>query len=223
MGVAEKKEWAKKSISDKHGCNGACPKCVIASSLIDKMYDSNIPAGYWLLSMKHFKGAPQLKEEYDNYVKNLSYNYMNGRSLCFSGNQGTGKTMTAIGILKRSIASGFSAYYTTAADLLNDMTNYKGNAATRSVVRNSDFVVIDEMDSRFFVSDSVKELFSGIYESVFRHRSHNLLPTILCSNEIDGISNIFYGPCIQSIESLNNQYLTLCPIIGKDYRKTINS
>ena len=117
--------------------------------------------------------------------------------------------------------AGFSSYYLTAADMLNDIITQKENI--RGTLKNIDFLMIDELDSRFFYSDNSRELFSGIYESVFRHRTHNNLPTIICSNETDSIMNVFSGACIQNIESLNNQYLVTYPIVGIDYRKRNNA
>lgn len=214
-----KKDIAKKEIVAEHGCNGICSKCVKAHKLIDLMSEANIPAGYWNLTMNNFEGPERLKDIILSYSKQIDKNYRKGKSICLSGNQGTGKTMSSICILRVALKNNYSAYYTTASDILNDMTNSKFLHNTRAKLRNSDFLVIDELDSRFFVSDSAKELFSGIYENIFRYRSHNLMPTIICTNETAGILDVFRGPAKQSIDSLNNQYLIVCPFAGKDFRK----
>ena len=219
MSIARKKEDAKTAIKRKHGCSGGCAKCTRIHHLIDKMYDANIPVGYWFLTMKKFSGFPKLKELYEEYVSDLGERYSDGKSICLSGNQGTGKTMTSVCILKQAIKSGYSSFYITASDMLNDLTNYRESGNLRITLKESDFLVIDELDSRFFVSDSVKELFSSIYESVFRYRASNLLPTIICTNETEGILKVFNGQSKQAIESLNNQYLEVYPIVGKDFRK----
>ncbi|NNK85420.1 MAG: ATP-binding protein [Desulfobacterales bacterium] len=218
MSVVKKAEFVKKEIVDRHGCNGLCAKCARSHRMVDLMVESSIPVGYWFLTMEKFTGAPKLKEITTQYIDEIQDNYMSGNSVCFAGNQGTGKTMSSICILKKAIKKGFSAHYTTASDILNKMTE-RGNGATRDVLRESDFLVIDELDSRFFVSDSAKELFSGIYENIFRFRSHNMLPTIICTNETDGILNIFYGASVQSINSLNHQYLKTYPVVGQDFRR----
>ncbi len=219
MSVADKKEIAKTTVKEKHGCVGTCIRCAKAFNLIDKMFDANIPVGYWFLNMKDFEGSPKLREIYEKYVVNLHDKYAEGNSMCLAGNQGTGKTMSSVCILKEVLKYGFSAYYTTASDILNDMTDYRNAGDVRNRLRTTDFLVIDELDSRFFVSDSVKELFSGIYESIFRFRAHNLMPTIMCTNEVEGIYKVFHGAGVQSIESLNHQYLVVHPVVGKDFRK----
>jgi DNA replication protein DnaC len=219
MSVTRKKEIIKQEIVSKHGCTFACTRCAKIHSMIDKMEESNIPVGYWFLNMKSFSGSPILAKITNSYIEKLRHNYIEGKSICFAGTQGTGKTMSSICILKSALKQNFSAYYTTASDILNQMTDYKSSYGLRNILRNSDFLVIDELDSRFFTSDSTKELFSGIYENIFRFRSHNGLPTIICTNETDGILNVFFGPGVQSIESLNHQYLKIYPVVGKDFRK----
>ena len=219
MSLADKKDLVKEKIKRDHGCNSTCIRCVKVHRLIDLMFEANIPVGYWFLNMKDFKGAEEIKKIYDEYSINIKEKYMDGESICFAGNQGTGKTMSSICLLKDALKKGFSAYYITASDILNKMTDFKNSGEIRDKLRNKDFLVIDELDSRFFTSDSVKELFCGIYENVFRFRAHNMMPTIICTNETEGVLRIFAGAGVQSIESLNRQYLKVYPVIGPDFRK----
>jgi len=217
MTIGRKKELIKARVLAEHGQGIKTTKI---HRMIDKMSDANIPAGYWFLTMDKFEGSPKLKEIVDDYVANLQNYYMEGRSICLAGNQGTGKTMSSICILKEALKKDFSAYYTTAADMLSDLSD-KETSSIRSHLKNVDFLVIDELDSRFFTSDSMREFFSGKYELIFRHRAHNQLPTILCTNETQDILRVFYGPGVQSIDSLNNQYLKVYPVVGKDFRKRL--
>lgn len=219
MGLSNKKQLVKEKIIDKFGGDKHKPECVRALRLIDAMADSNIPVGYWFTKMKDFIGPPKFKEVVENYMSNIKDRFLDGESVCFAGNQGTGKTMSSICILKKAIKNGFSVYYTTASDIMSEMTNYENNWVIRETLRTVDFLVIDELDSRFFTSDAQKELFSGIYENIFRYRAHNLLPTIICTNETDSVLNVFYGAATQSIKSLNSQYLKIYPVAGLDFRK----
>lgn len=219
MSIEKKKEIIKAKILVE---NGLCSKTTKIHRLIDKMGEANIPVGYWFLTMKDFEGSKKLGEVVQDYTSNIQKYYMSGKSICFAGNQGTGKTMSSICILKGAIKNGFSAHYTTAADMLGDLTE-KDSGKTRRLLKSVDFLVIDELDSRFFTSDNMREFFSGKYELIFRHRAHNQLPTILCTNETEDISNVFFGPGVQSIRSLNKQYLDIYPVVGLDYRKKINN
>jgi len=223
MSIKSKKQLVKKDIIDRHGCLGqTCSKCTKTLKFIDLMEESNIPMGYWFLKIKNFYEAGQLKKIVEDYIVNLKKNYIDGKSICFAGNQGTGKTMSSILILKAALKKGLSVYYTTASDILNEMTDTRYSNDLRYKLRSVDFLAIDELDSRFFASNATKELFSGIYENIFRFRSHNTLPTIICTNETSGILNVFYGMGAASIDSLNAQYLNIYPIAGIDVRKNKN-
>jgi DNA replication protein DnaC len=215
----KKRELIKEKLKKDHGCSGVCSECTKKFIIIDEMHSAGIPVEYWLLTMKEFAGAPKLKEITDEYITNLKDHYLKGRSVCFAGSQGTGKTMAAVCILRAAIKSGFSVYYLTAADLLAEMTDFRNSNDLRHKLREVDFLVIDELDSRFFTSDSTKELFSSVYENLFRYRAQNLMPTIICTNETDSVLNVFYGQGLQSIKSLNARYLTIYPIMGQDFRK----
>lgn len=217
MSIEKKKQLIKLKIQEEY--KGDVEKITRRHALIDKMHDSNIPFGYWFLKMRDFDGSPILKDIVDQYINNIDDNYMVGKSYCFAGNQGTGKTMSSICILKEALKKGYTAFYITAADLLNDWMDSSLKSDLRRRLKEVDFLFIDELDSRFFISDSTKELFSGIYENTFRHRAHNTLPSLICTNETDQILNVFYGAAKQSIDSLNNQYLEVIPFVGKDHRK----
>lgn len=222
MSITRKKQLVKDKIINKYG-DMHDPKCVRALKLIDLMEESNIPVGYWFLKMKDFKGSDSIKKIVEDYIENIEDNYISGSSFCLAGNQGTGKTMSSICILKSALKKDFSAYYTTASDIMTEMTDYQNNYEYRKKLRESDFLVIDELDSRFFPSDAQKELFSSIYENIFRYRAHNTFPTILCTNETEGISSVFYGAGVQNIMSLNRQYIKIYPVTGIDFRKRIEN
>jgi DNA replication protein DnaC len=223
MSIEKKKQYVKRKIIEEHGNNPHEPKCARALRLIDLMFESNIPAGYWFVKMKGFAGSKKLEEIVNDYIDNIKDKYTQGTSICLAGNQGTGKTMSSICILKAALKRDFSVHYTTASDIMADMTNYDSSSGVRKTLRETDFLVIDELDSRFFPSDAQKELFSSIYESIFRFRAHNNLPTIICTNETDDILSVFCGQAKQAIDSLNKQYITIYPVVGTDYRKRVNN
>jgi DNA replication protein DnaC len=215
----DKRDIVKSQIRTKHGCKELCQECIKKFTVIDDLHAAQVPVAYWTLSMAEFTGSPKLKEATTNYITEIKQKYIDGASICFSGNQGTGKTMSAVCILRAAIKNGFTTHYTTASDLLSELTDFKNAHELKHKLKTIHFLVIDELDSRFFVSDNVKELFSGFYESVFRHRAQNLLPTIICTNETDNLLNVFFGQAKQSIGSLHSKYLQMVPIIGQDFRK----
>jgi DNA replication protein DnaC len=187
---------------------------------INRYAESNIPIGYWSLKMERdFMGDPRLREEYDKYVADLNASYTNGASICFAGKHGRGKTMTVACILKKASQKGFSCLYTTLSDIVSVLTSSGGQdkfLARQELVR-VDFLVIDEFDSRFMPSESAADLYARSLESVFRARSQNKLPTLMCTNSPNVVAS-FHGPLRESIESLMNGYLKEFIVMGEDFR-----
>ena len=190
-------------------------------AVVNRYAESNLPVEYWGLTMeKHFHGDPKLLEKYNEYTNDLKAAYINGTSICFAGNHGLGKSLASICILKKACQKGFSTLYTTLSDIVGVMTQGpldEKYAAKRELVM-VDFLVIDEFDSRFMQSEKASDLYAQSLEGVFRTRSQNKLPTIMCTNS-PNIVESFNGPLKASVESLVKGYLKIWPVFGEDYRK----
>jgi len=189
---------------------------------INRYAESNIPIEYWSLKMERdFHGDPRLLTKYNEYIADLKASYINGVSICFAGGHGVGKTMTATCILKKASQKGFSCLYSTLSDIVNVLT--QGVGEDRYLARRElamvDFLVIDEFDSRFMPSENAADLYARSLEGVFRTRSQNKQPTIMCTNSPNIIEK-FQGTLRQSIESLIKGYLKIFPVLGEDFRKS---
>lgn len=183
--------------------------------------ESNIPFEYWTLKMeKDFHGDPRLLKKYEEYIKDLKASYINGTSICFAGGHGLGKTFTVTSILKKACQKGFTCLYTTLSDIVSIMTSGIGEDKflARRELALVDFLVIDEFDSRFMPSDNAADLYARSLESVFRTRSQNKLPTLMCTNSPNVVES-FNGPLKASIDSLMHGYLKVFPVLGEDFRK----
>lgn len=189
---------------------------------INRYAEANVPMLYWSLKMERdFKGDPRLLEKYNEYVADLKVSYMEGKSICFAGNYGLGKTMCITSILKRSVQKGYSALYTTLGDLVSLLTQGSGDdkfIARRELVM-VDFLAIDEWDSRYMPSENAADLYARSLESVFRARSQNKLPTLMATNSPNPVES-FNGALKDSIDSLMSGYMTVFVVApGKDFRK----
>ncbi len=133
---------------------------------------------------------------------------------------GVGKTFTTTSILKIALKNNYSCLYTTLSEVVSLLTQapnekkYDG----RVLLNTIDFLVLDEFDNRFMSTENAVELYGRTLESVFRTRSQNKLPTIMCTNS-PNISEIFSGPLKDSLNSLMSAYLKVLPIFGEDFRK----
>lgn len=188
---------------------------------INRYAESNIPVEYWGLKMdKDFHGDPRLLVKYNEYIKDIKSSYINGSSICFAGSYGLGKTFTTTSILKKACLTGYSCLYTTLSDVVNVLTsNNDDKFAAKRELLLIDFLVLDEFDSRWFSSDSSADLYARTLENVFRTRSANKLPTLMCTNS-PNILESFHGSLKDSIGSLMKGYLKMFPVLGEDYRKS---
>ena len=186
----------------------------------NRYFESNIPLEYWDLKMdKDFIGDARLKQKYDEYIADLKKSYQTAASFCLAGGHGVGKTMTMTCILKKACQKGYSCLYTTLSDIVSVMTSAPGEDkfSARQELTKVDFLVIDEFDPRFMASDNAADLYARTLEGVFRTRSQNKLPTLMCTNSPNVIES-FNGPLKASIASLMKGYVKIFPVLGEDVR-----
>jgi DNA replication protein DnaC len=198
-----------------------CKKCSMRSVAYNRFAESNIPIEYWDLKMnKDFVGYPALKEKYDEIVLDMKKTYFLGKSYCFAGAHGLGKTTTATNILKCANLKGYTALYTTLSDVVNVLTaaSFSEKYEARRELVMVDFLTIDEVDNRFIASENASDLYARTLEVVFRARSQNKLPTFICTNS-PNIVEAFNGALKASMDSLFNGYMEFIPILGEDFRK----
>lgn len=218
--IPEKK--LKEAISSVEKSDDKIEDKTIKLMAINRFVESNIPVGYWYLKMERdFIGDPNLKKWFDAYIADLDGSYDLGVSVCFAGLHGVGKTMTATCVLKKAAARGYSCLYTTLKDIVSVLIDGSGEQkylARRELVL-VDFLVIDEFDNRFFKkSMDAADLYAQTLEGVFRTRSQNKLPTIMCTNSPNVVES-FSGALHDSIESLMSGYVKVFPVMGTDIRK----
>lgn len=191
---------------------------------INRYAESNIPVEYWTLKMdQDFYGDPRLLEKYNEYTSDLKKSYITGSSICFAGSHGLGKTMTVTCILKKAAQKGYSCLYTTLSDIVSVLTSNIGGEEkylSRKELVMVDFLVIDEFDSRFMPSENAADLYARSLESIFRTRSQNKQPTLMCTNSPNVVES-FNGPLKASVDSLMKGYLKVFPVLGEDFRKKI--
>jgi len=187
---------------------------------VNRYAESNIPLEYWTLKMERdFHGDPRLLDKYNEYVSDLKTAYIEGRSLCLAGGHGRGKTFAVTAILKKASQKGYSCLYTTLSDIVTALTqaSNEDKFLARRELALVDFLVIDEFDSRFMPSENAADLYARSLEGVFRTRSQNKLPTLMCTNS-PNIKEIFVGSLKASVGSLMSGYLTIFPVLGSDFR-----
>lgn len=214
--VCSKRDLKIQSFSD-----GLCQKCSVLNIAFNRYNESNIPIEYWDLKMeKDFHGYSGLLNKYEELTNDLKNHYIQGTSICFAGSHGVGKTMTVSCLLKKACQKNYQCLYSTLSDIVTVLTsaNNEDKFLARRELMLVDFLVIDEFDSRFMPTENAADLYARTLEGVFRTRSQNKLPTLMCTNS-PNIVETFNGPLKQSIDSLMKGYMKVFPVLGEDFRK----
>lgn len=188
---------------------------------INRYSESNIPIEYWTLKMdRDFHGDGRLLSKYNDYVSDLNSSYLSGKSIFFAGPHGCGKTMTCANILKSACHKGYTALYTDLSSVVSTLTTAPNEEKfiARRELSLVDFLVIDEVDNRFMATDHAADLYARSLEGVFRTRSQNGLPIIMCTNSPNIVESL-NGPLKESLDSLLQGYIEMFPVFGQDYRK----
>jgi DNA replication protein DnaC len=187
----------------------------------NRYYEANIPMLYWDLKMeKDFVGDPRLKIKYDEYVSDIKNSYITGKSLCLAGQHGVGKTFFSTCTLKKVSQKGYSALYVEMSNIISVLIqgNNEDKFSAKRELMMVDFLVIDELDPRFFATDNAADLYARSLEGIFRARSSNKLPTLICTNSPNMVES-FTGALKASLDSLMKGYMEFFPVLGTDHRK----
>ena len=97
-----------------------------------------------------------------------------GRSVILEGKPGRGKTHLAIAIAYRAMQNGFDALFTTAAELIEDLSPRaaKAGCATRSLATSEPHVlVVDEVGYLTYGDDAANVLYHVVNDRHIRRRA----------------------------------------------------
>lgn len=201
-----------------HSNNGVLTKeGALLTEVFYRYYNANIPVDYWWREMTDWNGPENIMKYYHDVVKDIKGAYKEGKCARFGGKNGIGKTMASACILKRVVETDkYTALYVNLHDIvhviLNSSPDIKNRA--RDILLNIDFLVIDEVDSRFMPTENAADLFGRILEPVMRTRIQNKMPLFFCTNT-SKVEDSFSGPLQASIQSLMYLVKTI-PVIGGD-------
>ena len=159
--------------------------CEIQRLLQKHFFAANIGREYHDICLEDFEGedsdkvVPAVREYIDQFDNNFHF----GLGLTFSGPVGTGKTFAMTCVLKELIKQGRDAYLTTFEELINVWgKSWHDDLAKRLLeqkLKSVEVLGLDEL--RTDARNSGGFLQNGL-DSVIRHRTSNLLPTLVTTN-----------------------------------------
>lgn len=179
-------------------------KCVCQKEVDRRVayYEACIPRRFW--DTKAADILPPLRALFDARIRPFIVNFKDvldkGDGLYLCGENGVGKTMTASYAAKRIRVRGFSVYFTTAADLLEDMKRGFRDAELNERFRTlleSQLLVIDELGAETFKSEPSWSHHQ--IERVLKMRENECLPTIVVSNTPLEKTPTVYGRSVGSV------------------------
>ena len=97
-----------------------------------------------------------------------------GQSVIFEGKPGRGKTHLAIAIAYRAIQNGFDALFTSAAELIEDLSEASRKGKLREALvhyRKPHLLVVDEVGYLTYGADAANVLYNVVNERHTRHKA----------------------------------------------------
>lgn len=192
----------------------ACERCNVIQTAFVRYFQANIPIEYWKSTAKSFTGPLQLKAWIDESA-DIAAVYKRGETVCLAGNHGIGKTTAGAILLKAAANKGFSAFYTTAPALAASVGS---GAMSVQDLAAYDFLMVDEVDPRFFPTGAAANFFGRSIEVVIRDRQSNRMPLVLATNS-PNLASAFLDEMGASIGSLFKR-VKVVAAIGTDQRGT---
>lgn len=191
--------------------------CQIQKLLRRHYFAANIPKEYHDICLKDFIGPnrEQIVSIVTKYLDNFADNFHYGLGLTFSGSYGTGKTFAMNCVLKELVQQGRDVFFVTFDELIDtwgqSWHDEKAKRLLQDKLKKAEILGLDELrtDKRNesgFLADGL--------QTVIRHRTSNLLPTLITTNLAPEAEENNFGKAF-SLLSARNRRLVL---VGKDHR-----
>lgn len=155
--------------------------------LLQKHYfQANIGREYHDICLEHFYPGPNrdaVVPVIEKYLENFDDNFHYGLGLSFDGPLGTGKTFAMTCVLKELVKQGRQVYTITFDELILTWGDAWKDEASKHILysklKGAEVLGLDEL--RTDPRNKVGFLAGGL-DNVIRHRTSNLLPTLVTSN-----------------------------------------
>lgn len=147
----------------------------------------NIGRRYWDASLDAIETDADHERILRTYAERIGRVRRRGRGLLFYGPNSAGKTYGSVCLLKHAVSWGYSAYCIMAADLKDAVIRdevfeedfVRGRVTTEQRIREVDFLLLEDVGKEYKAKSGFGE---NLMENLLRHRTRNMLPTIITTN-----------------------------------------
>jgi DNA replication protein DnaC len=178
---------------------------------------ANIGESYQRLDWDDYHGDPKALEVVSTYLERHGRYVPAGLGLFLRGQIGTGKTMLAALIAKAFVRLGYSVFFVTFPEMIEEFTKGWGDNASKArfetMIVRSRVLVLDDIGKEYRAKSV--NLAESTFDHVLRRRVANLRPTIVTTNLAPQDVSQGYGASILSL--LNEQSIGK-EIAGADWR-----
>jgi DNA replication protein DnaC len=163
-----------------HDCD-----CDLQILLQRHYFKANIGREYHDICLKDFDGedTSSVVPLCESYLKKFEDNFHYGVGITFSGPVGTGKTFAMSSVLKELVKQGRKVHFVTFEELIDvwgsSWHDEKSKKRLQDTLKRAEVLGIDEV--RTDPRNGSGFLANG-FDSVIRHRTSNLLPTLITTN-----------------------------------------
>jgi DNA replication protein DnaC len=179
--------------------------CELQKMLQRHYFAANIGRAYHTLCIDHFLGddreavAPTVLD----YIENFEDNFQYGVGITFAGEIGTGKTMLMSFILKELVKQGRKVYTVPFEQLINVFGSAYSNDESKRLMEQLMSVEVLGLDELRSDSRNKSGFLSDALDVLIRHRTSNLLPTLVTTNMTPQQEQDEFGKTYSLLSALN--------------------
>lgn len=181
--------------------------CAFQKMLQKHYFAANIGREYHdICAFQHFDGddRERVLDTITPYIDNFQDNFHYGIGISFSGPVGTGKTFAMTSVLKELIKQGRSVYFVNFNEMIelwgSSWHDDKAKKTLQDKLKRAEVLGIDEVttDKRNFTG-----FLAAGFDAVIRHRTSNLLPTLITTNLNQNQEKAEYGKVYSLLSARN--------------------
>lgn len=206
---------------NKAGCptceNGSCGNCKEQLQLYKHYINAGVGLNYQRLDWPDFHGDQKALDLARLYLSQHKEFVHGGMGLMYHGSWGTGKTLLTSLMAKELVKLGYSVYFATFTQMVDEFTRGWGSNEDKERFENkvvkSDVFFLDDIGKEFRTKNNLSE---ATFDHVLRQRALDNRPTFITTNMTVEELNEGYG---SAIFSLLKERMIVHPMDGVDYRE----